>query len=76
MTIEKLARFIVEDYWDGAIGDERYLVHVEREVQRMKHDLRLQLNDPKLAMVYVEVEDKDGTQEREVEESYLRKYTD
>jgi hypothetical protein len=40
MTIEKLARLIVDDYYQGAIGDEIYNVAVEREIKRLRQTIR------------------------------------
>lgn len=36
MTIEKLARFIVEDYFDGSPGDESFNVAVESVIKELK----------------------------------------
>lgn len=36
MTIEKLAKFIVEDYYNGTTGDEKYQILVEHEIKKMK----------------------------------------
>jgi hypothetical protein len=54
MTIEKLARFIVEDHYEGTIGDEKYNINVALEVDRMRNDIQYQSNDPKIAIVIIE----------------------
>lgn len=60
MTVEKLARFIVEDYYQGAVGDELFNCHVAQEINRMNEQLKLQESYQVdrlvwLASVYVEV---------------------
>lgn len=54
MTIEKLARFIVDDYYDGA-PDEMYTNAVEREVKKMR--AYLAASDMDFPYVKVEVEE-------------------
>lgn len=55
MTIEKLARFIVDDYFNGA-PNEQYTIAVEREIRKMKEQIQFQSQDIKVTQVYVEID--------------------
>lgn len=81
MTIEKLARFIVDDYYNGTPGDERYLVHVDREIKRIREQLANQFafqvdENCFMATVFVEVENANAvsanytaTRQRDIQNS-------
>jgi len=53
MTIEKLARFIVDEDFDGSPADESYQIAVEQEVKKLK---KLHYKVPGTEWNYVEVE--------------------
>jgi hypothetical protein len=55
MTIEKLARFIVADYYSGCPGDELFTIAVEREIKRMINSIDIQRDRIQEATVHVDV---------------------
>jgi hypothetical protein len=55
MTIKKLARFIVEDWFDGSCG-ERFTYECEQEEKRLREQLQFQSNEIKVGTVYVDLE--------------------
>ena len=52
MTIEKLARFLVDEYYMGSLGDEIYQVAVYHEIQNLKKNY-----DYLEGKVWIEIED-------------------
>jgi hypothetical protein len=59
MTIEKLARFLVESDYDGGGNDERFQISVERETKRLLESMSMGWN----GSYYVEVEVEDVRRE-------------
>jgi hypothetical protein len=55
MTIEKLARFIVADYYSGCPGDELFTIAVEREIKRMINSIDIQRDRIQEVTVHVDV---------------------
>jgi hypothetical protein len=39
MTIEKLARFLVDDWYDGSPNGERYQIAVEDQIKDIKENM-------------------------------------
>lgn len=55
MTIEKLARLLVDEYFDGSPGSERAQIAVEREIKSLKENSTRTEDGHRI--VQVEVED-------------------